>query len=88
MSPNPKNILPSNFPFLSLAPVHSESFPVNASGAAKTEAAAAESAPVDTVTPTPKEERSDSVTSQNSVRFLKLNPVFFGGERAVSDFSD
>jgi len=84
--------------WLSLAPIHSASYPMNPHKATteKTEkiADAAASLSTDqTVAPAPKE-RTSSISSAGSstssgfikLRFLKLSPVHGGGEPGVSDY--
>ena len=90
--------------FLSLAPVQSASYPVQvATGAASPNVAKA-TAPdsgvptppgdlvlsAEEVTRVEKTRRSSSVSSEgiSPRRFLKLGPVFWGGEPGVGDYAD
>ncbi|KAL1636693.1 hypothetical protein SLS58_009680 [Diplodia intermedia] len=95
---------PSNF--LVLAPTASANYPTSPQALAPTTPASKEPVsptdelgspvvkPTDNVTPeiaaTPKEHRSDSISSNGSARFkfLKLGPVHFGKGDSATDFAE
>jgi len=92
--------------FLSLAPVHSNTYPAaqqtTASASATTAAAkpssptspssttAPATLPLDTTAEKTRRSSSMSSTSSglNPQRFLKLGPVFYGGEPGVPDYAE
>jgi hypothetical protein len=88
--------------FLVLAPVSSDTYPMSHPPAASTRAASAlaqvapapakdlAAAPLVEATPKGRRSSSSSISSAESVRlrFLKLGPVFGGGDPSVGDYAD
>lgn len=72
-------------PYLILAPTQHSAMPSSPTVSSPVPSSAAP-----TLELSPRAERSDSLASNFSAnfRFLKLGPVYFGGEPGVSDYAD
>ena len=77
-------------PFLVLAPIQSTSYPAKSSTTATASGVSTTVSPAQVDGPL---KRASSVSSASSeelkgLRFLKLGPVYFGGEPGTSDYAD